>query len=231
MYSTAEAAHLLGVTSERVRRLAATGDLSARRIGGRWLVDEDAVADRMAAPSASVRPMSPRVAWAAAALLDGHAAPWLSQSETSRLRRRLRTAGKDTATWRAWLRNRASDAERLRASTSYLPSLLADERVAATGASAAAVYGSSLQAVGDVEVYASADDLRALRRRYGLVASATTNVVVRLGSGPWLDAVVRRDGRRVVPSLVVALDLIESRDSRSRRAGEELLRRAAAHAR
>jgi excisionase family DNA binding protein len=36
---TTEAANVLGVSSERVRQLAAAGRLPARRVGGRWLVN------------------------------------------------------------------------------------------------------------------------------------------------------------------------------------------------
>lgn len=40
---TAAAGALLGVSDRRVRQLAATGDLAARRVGRAWLIDRSAV--------------------------------------------------------------------------------------------------------------------------------------------------------------------------------------------
>jgi excisionase family DNA binding protein len=226
MLSTVQAAQLLAVSPERVRALVATGQLDGSRVGGRWVVSAEAVEQRRESAAAPVRPMSARVAWAAAALLDGKAVPWLSQPEASRLRRRMRTAGADPATWRAWLRRRATGVERLAITEAYLGLLLADERVAVTGVRAARTYGVDLASAGEAEVYVgSATDLSALRRAYGLVASAAPNATVRIADGPWRETLAPAGGARVVPSLVVAADLLDAADSRSRRAGTELLRR------
>lgn len=89
-----EAAHRLALDPSRVRALVAGGFLAGRRVGDRWLVDT-ATVERWAdvvGPGARSRPMSPRVAWAAADLLDGGRADWLTAGERSRLRRRRRLA-------------------------------------------------------------------------------------------------------------------------------------------
>jgi excisionase family DNA binding protein len=41
--TTEDAADVLGVSANRIRQLCRTGSLPGRRVGGRWLVDDDAV--------------------------------------------------------------------------------------------------------------------------------------------------------------------------------------------
>jgi excisionase family DNA binding protein len=65
----AEAAHELGVDARQVRRLAAAGELVARRVGGVWLIDSDSVRDRRQRSPKAGRPLSEEMAWGAAALL------------------------------------------------------------------------------------------------------------------------------------------------------------------
>jgi excisionase family DNA binding protein len=224
--STSDAAARLGTTPGRVRALIASGMLPAERVGGRWLVSHYAVADRGETLPVPIRSMSARIAWAAAALVDGLPVDWLGSDELSRLRRRIREDDGDPATWRAWLRRRSAAIHRFAASD--LDALLADGRVVATGISAARAYGSDLASTGEAEVYvATAADLAALRRAYGLVMSSAPNLTVHVADGPWpaLTATVRR-GRRVVPAAIVAADLMAASDSRSRHAGEAVLRRA-----
>src|SRR5216683_6026641 len=57
----------LGLSDRRVRQLIAAGDLPARRVAGRLLVDEASIP--RSRPVA--RPMSPRIAWAFVSLLSG----------------------------------------------------------------------------------------------------------------------------------------------------------------
>ena len=52
---TDRAAGLLGVTPNRVRQLARSGDLPGRKAGGVWLVDRAAVDDRRSVNSGSFR--------------------------------------------------------------------------------------------------------------------------------------------------------------------------------
>lgn len=46
MYTTKEAAQLLGVSVRRVNALVTSGDLSARKFGNAWMIDEASVANR-----------------------------------------------------------------------------------------------------------------------------------------------------------------------------------------
>jgi hypothetical protein len=87
--STAEAAALLGVTVQQVRRLANAGELSkvARGLVERASVDRYRVERR----GGRTRVWSENVAWSAIAMLSGVSADWTSPSQASRVRTALRT--------------------------------------------------------------------------------------------------------------------------------------------
>jgi hypothetical protein len=239
---TLEAAHLLGASPRRVRDLVATGGLAGTRISGRWLVDADALEARLALPPLPVRPMAMRVAWAAAAFADGLPAAWLSASEASRLRARIEAHRAHPLVWRAWLRRRGEVVARLRVGDAERGALLADRRVVLTGISTARDHGLDLRSYGaEDDVYVQADSLHAIRRAYGLVASDRPNLTVRVAkvvdiveSPDFVREAARRGaatGRLVVPTVVAAVDLLESDDARSRQAAAGLLRRVSRRAR
>lgn len=56
MYTTAEAADILGVSVRRVSALIASGDLQAQRFGRAWMIDERSVRDRATLKPAAGRP-------------------------------------------------------------------------------------------------------------------------------------------------------------------------------
>jgi excisionase family DNA binding protein len=68
--SVAEAAQRLGIGEQRVRSLAASGQLQARRLGHAWALDSAAVDARMKGARRG-RPLSARSAWALLLLLEG----------------------------------------------------------------------------------------------------------------------------------------------------------------
>ena len=91
-----------------------------------------------------------------------------------------------------------------------------------SGVSAAVEHGVDLRAPGVLEAYVRRDQLDALVYRYALrpAAVADANLVLHL-----LDGSVPRTADGVAPVAAVALDLLESGDARSQRAGRELARR------
>ncbi|HEY8476037.1 MAG TPA: hypothetical protein VIN09_04150 [Chloroflexota bacterium] len=111
--------------------------------------------------------------------------------------------------------------QRFRAHPSDLPRIAAERGVVRGGVSAAADYDIDITTSGILEAYVAAGRLSMLQRKYGFEASAHANLILHVVEGPWPFA----PSARVVPSIVAALDLIESGDQRSRRAGEELLRK------
>jgi hypothetical protein len=84
--------------------------------------------------------------------------------------------------------------------------------------------GADLVVADRVEGYVRSSDLIALIAEYGLepVAPGQGNLVLRSVGEVWPFI----DGERVAPALVVALDLMDSPDARTSRAGRGLLKRA-----
>lgn len=224
--SISEAAARLGVNRARVHQLVTKGELPAQRIGGRWLLDAGAVATRERDGVPAHRPFSSRAAWGLLSLAAGGGAPWLSPSEKSRARHRLRTLPAEE--W-AWMCRRRAIAHRFFAHPSALPRILADPRCVRGGVSALDTNGADLLVVGkdEAEVYAVSEDLATLVRAYALSDSDRPNLVVRIPSEVW----PFEDGAEVAPPAVVALDLIDAGDERSRRAGTALLEDELRHAR
>lgn len=214
-----EAARHLGVAASRVRALIATGGLRADKVGGRWLVDWDSVLDRERAQGAPGRPLTARNAWALLLLASGDELPpdWDPQTRW-RLRETLR-------------RHRLADLEsrldrralvhHLWALRGELDRLRGDADLALTGSSAAGDLGLELLAPDTVDAYLPDSELSALTSEHGLeaVPPREANVILR---GVPHDAWVM-GGRRIAPRAAVAFDLARYPDSRSARAGAELL--------
>ncbi len=91
-----------------------------------------------------------------------------------------------------------------------------------SGISAAAEYGASLRSPRVLEGYLPTRDAERFAYRYALqpAEERDADLILREIAGFW-----PFEGRQVAPKAVVAVDLLESLDQRTRRAGEELLRR------
>lgn len=217
MLTVAQAAARLGVGPEQVRRLARSGKLPARKIGRTLVFDDDAVEGRARLPLKAGRALAPRSAWAGLWLLSAADAGWLTAADRSRLRARLR----------AWDAERLVAAVRLRADRydlrvlpTYRDRVLSADGVVASGMSAAAAVGADIVAgISADEVYCTPATLAALRRDLGLSERGETNLVVRV---PRYDGLPLA-GRAHMPAAVVAVDLAESADVRTRRSGLTLL--------
>jgi hypothetical protein len=99
--------------------------------------------------------------------------------------------------------------------------ILAEAGVVTTGVSAASAYGFDIAAPRTAELYAPLDLAVKLTRTYALEPSARANVVLHVVPTPWPFApeVAR------APALVAAVDLADSPDQRTARAGRECLAR------
>lgn len=212
-----DAAEELEVSARRIRQLIASGDLPGQRIGRSWVIDRGDV-QRLRRNDVG-RPWSAASAWAVLELAAGRD-PHLSPVGRSRARKRLADNGLDDLVSR--LRAR-SDRREMYSHPSALDRLGAEPAVVYGGVSAVAEYDVDLIADGEAEVYVRASELADLIDRFALDEEAgRPNVIVRVVD----DAVWPfDDGDRVVPWSVVAVDLLDSRDERSRRAGLELLTR------
>lgn len=210
-----DAARRLSVSPLRVRQLIHGGQLDAVRVGNRWMVDRASVEQRLLIGAPAGRPWSQRVVWAAIDMLDGRR-PVLSASERHRLAGRL--GGRDLEALLPKLRHRA-DEHRFWAHPSALPRLAEDSAVARSGVSASGEYGADIIAVGAFEGYVAEADLEVVAARHGLRRDGRgmPNVVLRS-----VQARVPAKWGGVAPAPAVVLDLLESDDPRSRRAGRQL---------
>jgi excisionase family DNA binding protein len=215
--SVREAARELGVNQARVRQLIGKGELRAREVAGRWLVDANDVDARRARPAPATRPFSARSAWGLLLLAAGEDAPWLAPTERRRVRRRLQEL--PAGDWSWMCRNRATTTAWY-AHPSALGRLVEDRRGVRTGISALADYDVDLTAPGQAELYARAGDLPALVRGYALEESERPNLVLRLPRDVWPFST-----HEVAPPVAVAVDLLDGDDDRTTRAGWTLLER------
>ncbi len=214
--SVAEAASALGLTRQRVAQLVREGALRSRRLGSQTLVRRDDVEARIELRPAGGRRFSPRRAWALILLADGIAPPGLDAPTRSRLRAVARLG-----LWgvRARLASRA-ELRGLRAHSSDLARLVAEEGVVRTGARFATEAGLGLVAPdAAVELYVDAATARRLERQYSLRPSDDPNVLLRVVPDEvrgWLAG-------PLAPRSAVALDLAEDRDARSQAVAREAL--------
>lgn len=221
-FTVDEAAKRLGVSRQRVRALARK-QLPAEQSSRILLIDSAAVERRRLTPPLAHRLLEPANAWALLALASGDPAlapslEVLSPSSRSRLRARLRHA--PLADLVPLLRKRA-ELRWLRADDADVDAILAESGVVATGASVAGEYGFDIVAPSTAEVYVTPKTAATLTRRYALEPSARANVVLHVIKSAWpFDVGVAR-----APTLVAAVDLADSPDQRTARAGRQYLAR------
>jgi hypothetical protein len=215
MRSVSEVARELEISPERVRQLIGTGSLSAVRVGGRWVIDDTA-----AVRHPEGRPWSEAASWGLLWFALGRPAPWLSVKQRQRVRSRL---AEGLSVHAERLSSRACS-RWFRAHPAALRRVAEDSRLIAGGLSAAPTVGADVVSLDVTEGYVRATEVVALVDEYGLEPSSVGkgNVHLRVVSELWPFNV----GERVVPALVVALDLLEDADARTRRAGQSLLERA-----
>lgn len=212
-----DAASRLDVHPSRVRAMASAGQLGARKIAGRWFLDEASIEHRRESDVANGRPFSSKNAWALICIAQGEPVDWISSSEKSRLRRHLSDRGLGDLAPR--LRGRAR-VLRYRAHPAALDRLASESRVVRAGVSAAAEYGIDIQASEELEAYVLVSDVDHLVNRFHLEPSDRPNVVLHV-----LEDDDPFHWQGCVGPAVAALDLLQSRDARSRRAAKEFLER------
>lgn len=247
LLSVAEAAERLGVNESRVRQRIAAGSLRARKIGGRWLLEEADVAEAGGRPLG--RPLSSHSAWVLLRLADalgereaggpGRPGPLagIAPSVRTRSRNRLRALqdqvlnaavlGSEEAlaqvadVLRNLLRNRAAR-HLYAASPLDLDDLCADARVSLSGLSHPE---SGIASGGVVEGYVRKADLEAIAQDYLLVSAKSSEASVFLhvlaDDDPLQDAALMR-GRG--SPLLLAADLAEHRGPREEARAFELVR-------
>lgn len=215
--SISEAARLLGIHPGRVRRHAQTGRLPAQKIGNSWVVNRSDLLRAGAARRG--RPLSARSAWAIVRALSGLDVEGLSRSEHQRLRGRLQEIDRlDASAWRArvidhWYYGHPG----------ILQQLAADHRVRRSRPEKIR-SGDRLVGLGPSPLYVSAEHLDDVARQFALrpAAPSDANLHIRVPvQASWLFSLPE------LPDAVIALDLLEAPDPRSRDSARRVLRRLA----
>jgi len=214
----AEAAEELGVSPRRVRQMLAHGLLRGERVGRAWVIDRSAlrqIGDRR--PEVG-RPWRSASAWALLALANGEDIA-VSASERSRARLRLES-GLARSVGRLSARAQRRD---FYAHPAVVRRLADSSDVVRSGVSAASEYDLDVVASDLFEGYVRASVAPALIERFALEQGAERpTVIMRVVED---DVWPFGDDQAVVPLPVVAVDLLEAEDGRSRRAGAALLER------
>ena len=219
-FTVREAARRLDVSEREIRRLISAGVLQAERFANAWMVDVDTVHQRSTHRPGRGRPWAPHVAWAALWHLSGLEVTWLHPNDMSRLRRRIREADPESLARSTRSRGRI---ERCRVMPIYLDRLAATDGLVRTGVSAVDDAGADLISTDAAEFYCPPELWTHLFNYYGVErAGADANLIVHLPTAePDLPIVAHRD---VMPAAVGAVDLLESTNTRTLRAGRDLIR-------
>lgn len=222
--STAEAAAALGVSRERIRQLAASGALRARRSSAGWLIPADAVAERSGAHPG--RPVSPRTAWAVLRVLDELRSESIPDRRLRHRARELVRALPDpvdnpSAAWRRVLAPRAQP-ERFWAHPGVLDELAADGRLS-VGGSTAIQERAGLSDAAIRTYYVGRGDLDAAVGDYALRVDVEGELLLEIVPPGAHDALVPKPGEPVAAP-VAAADLLEEADPRAQAAGARVLR-------
>jgi len=217
LLGVADAAEELEVSPRRVRQLLASGQLSGQRVGRSWAINRVDV-EQLRRGGAG-RPWSAGSAWAVLELAAG-GNPDLSPVELSRARKRL--AGNGLAALVGQLRSRSVHRS-MYAHPSALDRVGDEVGAVRSGVSALDEHDADLIVSDQAEIYVRASKVAGLVNRYALEPDADRpNLVVRVVD----DSVWPFDeGKDVAPWPVVAVDLLDADDERSRRAGRELIER------
>lgn len=216
-----QAAEQLGVTQQRIQTLFAAGDVRGRMVAGRLVVDSGDIQARLTRRPGRGRPLAARVAWGMLWELSGERAHWLAASERSRIVANIRNLNAEDVVLR--VRRRAT-LHRYRILPTYVDRLAADAACVASGVGAASAVGADIVAIGFAEVYTARSTRDRLVKQYAMVEGGNdsdVNVNLRVLDD---DLTFLLSARTRMPSAVVACDLMESPEPRTRRAGTLLLR-------
>lgn len=218
--SVPEAARELQVNPSRVRALVASGELSGRKLGGRWIVESVDVSRRKQSPRPAGRPLEPQNAWGALFLASGLAAPWLESVARWRLRQSLAASGLKGLMPRLI---RRSELHRFFVHPGELRYLGERPDLVRAGVSAATAHELDPVPGHELDAYVRDKALERLRSDHALspASAGQGNVVLRaIPDFAW-----HFQKGSVAPLAAVAIDLAEEPDSRSARIGAEAIKR------
>ncbi|MGP7815468.1 MULTISPECIES: helix-turn-helix domain-containing protein [Glutamicibacter] len=220
--TTRQAAEILDVTAEAVRKMVKTGRLEQTGTVGRMLmIDADSVHRVRREGKRAGRLWTEQTAWAALFLLSGQKVTWLSSSELWRLRKKLASISaeefqqlvRNRSTPRRFRGSASSKAQLSRAIALTGSGILGDYRIASSFGLAAGTAA--------LEGYAKTGFIDKNARKLGLREDASGDILIRE-----LNFALPLEGGHV-PTAAIAADLQDAHSTRERSAGrtkiEELL--------
>lgn len=218
LMGVAEAAEYLGVSPRRVRQMLSDGQIDGQRVGREWVMEEHALRIAATHRRPAHRPWHPSSAWAVLAMADG-VEPRCKAYERHRATCRLAVGLPNLL---GCLSSRARR-HRLYAHPATRDRIAAQPGVVRTAASASPAHDLDIIDFGPLEAYVSQSNLLAIRERFVMEErpDRPNMLLQEVRDDLWPFP----DGAEVAPPAVVAVDLLESDDGRSRRAGAELLQR------
>lgn len=255
--SVSAAATELGVSERQVARLARAGDLDVtREVGGAFLLDSASVHRLAQMRRQKGRPWNEAVAWAALAWLSGEETDWLSASQMTRLKHRLRRSNAEDV---AFFARRRAVSLRMRGwgdtGSGVIGRYLAGTGVSALGTDSdtASRFGLATTRGKGADGYVTVDELDTVVEDLGLTDDREGDVTVRVVSkqNPYFTATkdtkttntvtsainaitnamttamttnaATAAAARTLPLAAVAVDLMDSLDTRERSAGARVL--------
>lgn len=216
--TVAEAAERLGRSKMSIHRLLRSGQLTAAGAAGKTILIDRSSVERVAVGGTRHgRAWAPRTAWAALAMLSGQNPTWISPSEKSRLKSRLRELDADDVCLLA--RNKDTTL-RFRVSSDGIAAL--NDHLIASGAAAmrdestAATFGMS-GGGGIAEGYVMAGDASQLASAFGMVKDPEGNAIIHEVelTEPFAEG--------LAPVAAIAVDLMASLATRERSAGQRVI--------
>jgi excisionase family DNA binding protein len=218
--TVADAAEVLGLSPSRVRAMASRGQIEATKIGGRWLIDRDAVESRQRKGGHAGRPFEAHNAWALLLIASGGKPEGVHPVVRSRLRRAQRRDGVGRLAPRLVRRGESRFFDVHPGEIGYL---LEDPGFLRTGISAAGDYELELVSGQEADGYVSQKELGRVIADHALSKSQAGSAPVRVRVVPnkaWRHV----ESDKHAPLATVALDLAEDPDPRSALVGRRLLR-------
>jgi excisionase family DNA binding protein len=222
LVSVSDAAEVLRLDRSRVRALAASGELSARKIGGVWLIDRASVERRREHPVPAGRPLSASNAWRVLLLASGED---VGKDVGPVARWRVRDAlGRRGLDGLQRLLRRHAEVHTFWGLPGELRRVRERDDVMLSGTSAAGGHHLDLLSGDRVDVYVSGSRASGVERAHALAPApgAVANVVLRLVPD---DVWPLLAGRRLAPLAAVAIALAEDPDPRAARVGREVIAR------
>lgn len=217
--SVAEYAQEAGISERRVRKLAESGQIAARKYGNSWVISEPSVL-YASHRQGSGRPLQEAAAWDLALMQDGYMSSSQGRARTQARAMLLRSFSSDKGydpqlekLAMRWLHKRAT-IKYFRAVAGDLNDIRNDPRLQATGVSHPK---SGLLQAEEFDAYVLGSESPQIIDDYMLIDTTRTraNVTLRLIDSTKLP--------RVIPRLLIAVDLLERGTTREVSAGKQLL--------